>query len=382
MRTDKALGEDLIYSKDWNDDKPDEHLLYNVYEVIEENGQKRLIMHSLSGWERNHLFMNKGSEFEDVSLISGMDSVSDTRAHCTLDFNRDGYPDVALVNANAPHLQVYMNRLRELSSEPNNFVAVKLIGGNATDQPSTEWSCRDAVGALIDVTTTERTYVREMRFGEGFAAQNSSTLIFGTGRDSRVDLKVRWPSGKSNEFKDIEVGRLVKVFENPDESVNGSGLDVEDYLPSVMAVAQGSPNPIEDRFAVFDETRRGQYQLVVSMATWCAACKKNAPQVKRLKEYFGEGIGLYGLPIDPNDSTEKLNGYIESQQPAYELLINATPDQREAFETLVHRTLGKVVLPSTAMVNGDGAVVATWLGVPSVSEVAETIDKHGTLSGR
>jgi len=377
VRTDKALGEDVIYSKDWNDEKPDEHLLYNVYEVIEENGQERLIMHSLSGWERNHLFMNNGSEFEDVSLISGMDSVSDTRAHCTFDFNRDGYPDVALVNANAPHLQVYMNRLGELSDEPNNFVAVKLIGGNATDQPSTEWSCRDAVGALIDVTTAQRTYVREMRFGEGFGAQNSSTLIFGTGRESTVDLKVRWPSGKSNEFKDIEVGRLVKIFENPAEAVDGSGLDVEDYRPSVMIAAEGRRNPVEQRFAIFDEARTGQYQLVVSMATWCAACKKNAPQVKRLKEYFGDEIGLYGLPTDPTDSTEKLNRYIESQQPAYELLFDATADQREAFETVVHRSLGKLVLPSTALVNGDGAVVATWLGVPSVSEVAEVLDKHG-----
>ena len=376
MRTDKALDEDVIYSKDWNDEKPDEHLLYNVYEVIEENGQERLIMHSLSGWERNHLFMNKGSEFEDVSLISGMDSVSDTRAHCALDFNRDGFPDVALVNSNAPHLQVYMNRLRELSAEPNNFVAVQLIGGNATDQPSTEWSCRDAVGALIDVTTTQRSYVREMRFGEGFGAQNSSTLIFGTGRDSRVDLKVRWPSGRSDEFKDIEVGRLVKIFENPAEAVDGSGLVVQEYRASVMTVAKGSRNPVEERFAVFDETRSGQYQLVVSMATWCAACKKNAPQVKRLKEYFGDEVWLYGLPTDPKDSTEKLNSYIESQQPAYELLINATPDQTEAFETIVHRTLGKVVLPSTALVNGDGAVVATWLGVPSVSEVAQVIDKR------
>ena len=115
------MSEDFLTSKDWNDEKPDNHLTYNVFETVEQDGQKRVVMHSLSGWERNHLFLNRGKNFDDVSMISGVDTDCDTRAHCTLDIDRDGASDLVVANGNKPQLQVFRNNIIRLSEKSNSY---------------------------------------------------------------------------------------------------------------------------------------------------------------------------------------------------------------------------------------------------------------------
>ena len=69
---------------------------------------------SHSGHERNRLFLNRaGEQFVDVSGVSGLDDAADGRSFALLDFDRDGWLDIAVVNANAPLLRLYRNGFRQ-----------------------------------------------------------------------------------------------------------------------------------------------------------------------------------------------------------------------------------------------------------------------------
>ena len=112
VRTDDQLGDEFSESSKWNADKS---VLYNFIEEVEVNGETQRVVSSQSGNERNHLFMNqKDHELKDVSLISGLDSIADGRANAIWDFDRDGFQDIVLVNANNPLLQLFHNQLPHL----------------------------------------------------------------------------------------------------------------------------------------------------------------------------------------------------------------------------------------------------------------------------
>lgn len=170
---------------------------------------------SFSGNERNRLFYNQDGggdrEFTDLSTLSGMDSIADGRGFATWDFNRDGKIDVALSNANAPLLNLYVNQIES----KNKIVAIRFVGG-ATSDGAGKFSTRDGYGAVVTLETEKGIKIkREFRCGEGFAVQNSDTLLIGIGdSDSIQKLNVHWPSGITYEAKDIAAGSLVTLLEN------------------------------------------------------------------------------------------------------------------------------------------------------------------------
>ena len=83
---------------------------------------------SLSGHERNHVFLNQnGDDYVEVSGVSGLDHPGDSRAFAVLDYDRDGWQDIAVVNANAPMFQLYRNQMGE-RGDPGEVVAVRFEG--------------------------------------------------------------------------------------------------------------------------------------------------------------------------------------------------------------------------------------------------------------
>ena len=139
-------------------------------------------------------------------MISGLDLVADGRAFALTDLDRDGGVDVVVVNANAPLLQVLRNQI----AAEQGYVVVKLEGGNTTAEVSSEWSARDGVGASISLRARGVRTIRELRVGEGLAAQNSHALIFGLGSENVADeVVVTWPSGRTQIAERVEAGSQV-----------------------------------------------------------------------------------------------------------------------------------------------------------------------------
>lgn len=216
MRTDATLPGDITRSPDWLKD-PNSGVHRPQIDRLSFYRGPEFHRHSYSGWERNRLFLNRGGRgFTDISSISGVDNVADGRSWGALDFDRDGWTDIALVNANTPLLNLYRNRIGDLGNR-NGMIAVRLVGGSESPH-SSDLSNRDAIGAVVTVTCGDRKFRRVRNCGEGFAAQNSATLMIGLGEVVEpVRIDVAWPSGRISRADGIEPGTLVTFREREDQ---------------------------------------------------------------------------------------------------------------------------------------------------------------------
>lgn len=342
---------------------------------------------SISGHERNHLFFNShGDLFSDLAGISGLDHPGDSRSFAIWDYDRDGWQDIAIVNVNAPLLQLYRNQIGSKLGEGNThesigrMVALRFVGGNHTSTPQALWSNRDGYGAMVTLKLGEQTLIREHRAGEGLAAQNSATLIIGIGQRSQVDsIVVRWPSGMVQQTEGIAAGTLVTVYEDPSQQPDGQAFVFQPYkLYSPSTGRALTKTDMSRRYLHLNHIgSKGpdtQLRLYTTMATWCAACQRELPQLQHLRALFDkEKVAMFGVPIDDSEDTEKLKAYRDKYQPAYELLLDLGKEQAASVQQHVKDTLKMDGLPATIITDSEGYVLRTMWGVPSASEIHQLL---------
>jgi len=298
------------------------------------------------------------------------------------DLDRDGWVDVALANANSPQLRFYRNKQGDGGTgAPPPSIALRFVGGRrdaAQAAPAERWSSRDGYGAQVRIDLGDGVLLREHRCGEGMASQNSATLVVGLGEGaSAKGVAVKWPSGRTSEVGPVEPGSLVTVYENPDDN-GGRPARVEPYRPTAALarnasgngrpraggptlVAPALPSLVEDGLVVY-----------TSMATWCAVCKGELPQIARLRESFGANeVELVAVPVDAGDDDAKLAGYVATHAPRYHLRsdLGRDPAFRAGFSGIVQMATGLDGLPSTVVTDRSGRVLHAGTGVPSVSDL-------------
>jgi hypothetical protein len=151
-----------------------------------------------------HLFLNLGNgKFQDVVGTSGGDFAAPRvgRGLAFADFDRDGDVDILLTTNNGP---AYLFR-NDLTSG-NRFLRVHLTGAKSN---------RDAIGAVVRVYHGGETQMRIVRGGSSYLSQSELPLTFGVGKADRIDrLTVEWPSGATQEFKNIFAARAYELREN------------------------------------------------------------------------------------------------------------------------------------------------------------------------
>jgi thiol-disulfide isomerase/thioredoxin len=339
---------------------------------------------SLSGNERNNVFLNRsGSQFTDVSGVSGFDDPADGRAIAILDYDRDGWQDFAVVNANSPFLQLFRNEiggLEDTLAKNRNMIALRFVGGNHTARPVEGLSPRDGFGAMAEIVLKKATLIREHRAGEGFAAQNSSTLLIGIGKDKVADrVRVRWPSGKSQEIEKVSAGSLVTAYEDASKSPDESGFSVEPYheLEPAEAPPVKRPGQHLEAARVSQDGDGSRLQLLTTMATWCPKCKAELPQIARLRQAFrADDLTLIGVPIDEGDSTKKLDQYERDYAPAYELRKDLNREQIDEVQQVIRDRLRRDVLPASILTDQRGRVLRAFWNIPSVSEVRQALAEN------
>lgn len=358
------------------------------------------ITHPFSGSERNRLFLSShGESFQDVSGISGVDSPSDGRVSVWLDMDRDGRHDLAVVNSNRPLLQLYRNRTGDADHKANSFIALKFVGGNDAAEASQQFSNRNGFGTRVVVQTGDRQITREHFCGQGFAGQNSSTMLIGLGDVTTIDqLSVTWPSGIEQRFSDLATGKLVVLIEReaetllPPSSKPGSsspGITVTDYRQVPIDTSRagkftaarqnGAPPPnlspaelAAAAEASTDSVRADDSELVVltTMASWCTSCAKHQPMLKDMSRQFeASDVAFVGFAGDPEDPADDLRGFITRLNIDYPVAADPDASLRSTVEAILNSGDGADVLPSTILLNGRGQVVATHSGIPTASEI-------------
>jgi hypothetical protein len=147
------------------------------------------------------LFLNDGSgHFHDVAGRAGaaFASAKVARGAACGDFDRDGDLDVLITTNQGPAL-LYRNDV----TNGNRSLRLRLVGTKSN---------RDAVGAVVRVTTPDATQSRMVKTGSSYLSQSEMTLTFGLGQRAAADrVVVQWPSGAAQEFKNVKAGAYALV---------------------------------------------------------------------------------------------------------------------------------------------------------------------------
>jgi len=151
-----------------------------------------------------HLFLNLGNgKFQDVVDTNGGDFAAPRvgRGLAFADFDRDGDVDLLLTTNNGP-AYLFRNELHSGS----RALRLHLTGTKSN---------RDAIGAVVRIYHGGDTQMRTVRGGSSYLSQSELPLTFGVGKSDRVDrLAVEWPSGTTQEFKNVSTAKTYELHEN------------------------------------------------------------------------------------------------------------------------------------------------------------------------
>ena len=216
MREDPTKSKEFQNVSQWDNQKYEEILMrQNVADPTSRTVHRwGFTSYSLSGRERNRMFLRQGDNFTDVTLVSGTDDMADGRSFAIIDYDQDGWQDIAMMSLNVPRFKLYRNELGKIYPDNKPF-RIRLVGGQTSASPTYEFSNRDAIGARVLVTfKSGKTIMMQKQSGEGFSSQNSGTLSIGIPNgDSVSRLDVRWPSGKTSEVVDPNNAEICLIEE-------------------------------------------------------------------------------------------------------------------------------------------------------------------------
>ena len=223
MREDPTQQGEFKETDLWNDQKYVNRVLVKTEKDPNSRVRQRwgFTSNSLSGRERNRMFLRHGENFSDVTLVSGADDIADGRAFALIDFDQDGWQDIAMMSLNAPRFKLYRNEMKQLFPENKSF-RFRLVGGKTDSMASENLSNRDAIGArvLVNFELGKKVLIQKQA-GEGFASQNSETLTIGiAANDSVESLEVRWPSGIKSQIESPDVTKVLTIRELDSEQVS------------------------------------------------------------------------------------------------------------------------------------------------------------------
>lgn len=149
------------------------------------------------------LFLNLGSgKFRDVASDAGggFDAPKVGRGLAYGDFDRDGDLDILLTTNNGPAVLFRNDQLAG-----NRSIRFELQGKKCN---------RDAIGASVGIFIGDQHQSRLVRGGSSYLSQSELPVTFGVGKREKIDrVVIAWPSGRTEEYKDLQAGRAYKCVE-------------------------------------------------------------------------------------------------------------------------------------------------------------------------
>jgi enediyne biosynthesis protein E4 len=116
------------------------------------------------------------------------------------DFDRDGDQDILMTTNNGP---AYLFRNDQTAG--NRSIRFRLIGTKSN---------RDGIGARVKVFSGGVMQTRVVRSGSSYLSQSEMPVTFGLGRRDKIErVVIDWPSGRSEEYKELSSGRAYEVTE-------------------------------------------------------------------------------------------------------------------------------------------------------------------------
>jgi enediyne biosynthesis protein E4 len=143
------------------------------------------------------LFLNDGTgKFRDVAseVGGGFDLPKVGRGLAFGDFDRDGDLDLLMTTNHGPAF-LFRNDV----AGGNRSVRFRLVGKKSN---------ADGIGAVVRIFYGGVMQSRMVRGGSSYLSQSELPVTFGAGRRDRIErVVIEWPSGRSEEFKDLVTGK-------------------------------------------------------------------------------------------------------------------------------------------------------------------------------
>ena len=117
------------------------------------------------------------------------------------DVDNDGDSDFLVTNNNGA-ARLFLNQI----GSRNHWVGLRLVGKSG----------RDMLGAYVEVVTAANKVLRRrVRTDGSYLSANDPRVLVGLGSIANLKLvRVRWPDGTSEEFKDVAVDKYTTLKSN------------------------------------------------------------------------------------------------------------------------------------------------------------------------
>ena len=148
------------------------------------------------------LMHNNRHGFTDVSAQSGeiFQQAWVGRGVAVGDIDNDGREDVVVTTNDGP---AYI--LHNETPTKNHWLTLELVGHESN---------RDAIGAEVKLTTPSGSQWQTVSTAGSYLSSSDKRLHFGLGDQAKAqNIQIHWPSGKTQQLKDVAADRLVKIDE-------------------------------------------------------------------------------------------------------------------------------------------------------------------------
>jgi RNA polymerase sigma factor (sigma-70 family) len=140
---------------------------------------------------------------------SYFDAVHQGRGCAVGDFDNDGRLDLLLTPLNEPAAL-----LLNTAGKENHWLGIELKGQNH----------HDVTGALLTLEVEDRILTRFAKNGGSYLSASDPRHVFGLGDAKKVGkLTVTWPSGETQEWRDLKIDQYWRLEEGKKEPQNGAG---------------------------------------------------------------------------------------------------------------------------------------------------------------
>jgi hypothetical protein len=149
------------------------------------------------------LFLNAGrGNFRDVAaeVGGGFEQPKVGRGLAYADFDRDGDLDLLLTSNNGP---AYLYRNDQ--SAGNHSIRFRLVGTKSN---------RDGIGAKVRISYEGLNQSRIVKSGSSYLSQSELAVTLGLEKRDHIErVVIDWPSGRTEEYKNLAAGRCYECVE-------------------------------------------------------------------------------------------------------------------------------------------------------------------------